>query len=362
MPPVDSAPVAVACRGVRRVCRGSALATLPTPLERGPELPGGARLWVKRDDLTGLGVRRQQGAQAGVPVRRGAGRRRPLARHGRRRAVEPLPDDRRRRRRARPRGPPRAVGRPTGSDSTGNQLLSALFGAQLHFVGCPDHHWGELEIAREQLTDELAADGAAPYSIPIGGSTATGALGYVVAYVELLDQCAAAGIAPAAIVHTSSSGGTHAGLVAGRALLRARGAATLPDGARDRRRQGRRSPGVPDIAALAGDALALIGVGRRRSPTTTSRSTTAGSATTTPCRRRPATRRSAGRRATAAGCSTARTPARASPACSATPPPAGGGRGDDVVFVHTGGLPAVFADGGAIAASTRMTSVTAVEP
>ena len=25
------------------------------PLERGPELPGGARLWVKRDDLTGLG-------------------------------------------------------------------------------------------------------------------------------------------------------------------------------------------------------------------------------------------------------------------------------------------------------------------
>ncbi len=32
------------------------LATLPTPLEPGPELPGGARLWVKRDDLTGLGV------------------------------------------------------------------------------------------------------------------------------------------------------------------------------------------------------------------------------------------------------------------------------------------------------------------
>src|SRR5215204_1734474 len=32
------------------------LATLPTPIERGPELPGGARLWVKRDDLTGLGA------------------------------------------------------------------------------------------------------------------------------------------------------------------------------------------------------------------------------------------------------------------------------------------------------------------
>src|SRR5436190_20318140 len=34
----------------------STLATLPTALERGPGLPGGARLWVKRDDQTGLGV------------------------------------------------------------------------------------------------------------------------------------------------------------------------------------------------------------------------------------------------------------------------------------------------------------------
>src|ERR1700755_557846 len=32
------------------------LATLPTPLEPGPELPGGARLVVKRDDLSGLGL------------------------------------------------------------------------------------------------------------------------------------------------------------------------------------------------------------------------------------------------------------------------------------------------------------------
>ena len=34
----------------------SRLATLPTPLERGAVLPGGARLWIKRDDLTGLGM------------------------------------------------------------------------------------------------------------------------------------------------------------------------------------------------------------------------------------------------------------------------------------------------------------------
>ena len=83
-------------------------------------------------------------------------------------------------------------------------------------MGCPPHHWGELEIAREQLTDELLAAGAAPHSIPIGGSTPTGALGYLAAYVELVQQCRDRGLAPAAVVHASSSGGTHAGLVAGR--------------------------------------------------------------------------------------------------------------------------------------------------
>ena len=161
-------------------------------------------------------------------MRRGTARRRPLAGHGRRRPVEPLPDDGRRRCRARARGAPRAVGdRPRAP--AGNQLLAELFGAQLHYVGCPPHHWGELEIAREQLTDELTARRRGPHSIPIGGSTATGALGYLAAYVELVEQCRALGMHPAAVVHTSSSGGTHAGLVAGRALLRALGHDDLPD-------------------------------------------------------------------------------------------------------------------------------------
>ena len=42
----------------------------------------------------------------------------------------------------------------------GNQLLGALFGAQLHFTGEPDHHWGALEIVRESVTDALIADGS----------------------------------------------------------------------------------------------------------------------------------------------------------------------------------------------------------
>ena len=166
----------------------SRLATLPTPLERGPGLPGGARLWVKRDDLTGLGAGGNKarkleflcgealraGARSLVTV--GAGQSnhcRMTAAAGAVLGLEVhlvLSGDR--------------PARPTG-----NQLLAELFGAQLHYVGCPPNHWGELEIAREQLTDELAAAGAAPHSIPIGGSTPTGALGYLVAYVELVEQC-----------------------------------------------------------------------------------------------------------------------------------------------------------------------------
>ena len=90
------------------------LATLPTPLERGPVLPGGARLWVKRDDLTGLGMGGQQGPEAGAPVRRGAGGRRGHADHGRRRPVQPLPHDRGGRRSPRLARPPGAGRRRPG--------------------------------------------------------------------------------------------------------------------------------------------------------------------------------------------------------------------------------------------------------
>jgi D-cysteine desulfhydrase len=235
----------------------SILATLPTPLERGPGLPGGARLWVKRDDLTGLGAGGNKarkleflcgealrvGARSLVTV--GAGQSnhcRMTAAAGAVLGLEVhlvLSGD-----------------RPTRP--TGNQLLAELFGAQMHYVGCPPNHWGELEIAREQLTDELAAAGAAPHSIPIGGSTAAGALGYLAGYVELVGQCRARDFTPAAVVHTSSSGGTHAGLVAGRALLGSLGHDDLPPVLAVGVAKGVVA-GSPDIRALATEALALIG-------------------------------------------------------------------------------------------------------
>jgi 1-aminocyclopropane-1-carboxylate deaminase/D-cysteine desulfhydrase-like pyridoxal-dependent ACC family enzyme len=233
------------------------LATLPTPLERGPELPGGARLWVKRDDLTGLGAggnkarklefllgaALETGARSIVTV--GAAQSnhcRMTAAAGARLGLDVhlvLAGD-----------------RPTRLE--GNLALANLFGAQLHFVGCPDHHWGELEVARELLTAELTDDAQAPLSIPIGGSTPVGALGYLGAYAELLDQCDAAGVMPRAIVTTSSSGGTHAGLLAGRALARSGGRADAPPVLAIGVAKGVVA-GHPGVAELAGAALALVG-------------------------------------------------------------------------------------------------------
>lgn len=196
-----------------------ALATLPTPLEHGGELPHGATLWVKRDDLTGLGVggnkarkleylcgeARDHNANCLVTV--GAAQ----SNHCRMTA---------------------AAGACMGlkvhlvlsgdapTRLTGNQLLSQMFGATLHHTGLASSDWAALEQWRLDLTAQLAVDGWRPHSIPIGGSTPVGALGYIDAYDEIMQQCDDRGFIPSAILHTSSSGGTHAGLVAGYARAR----------------------------------------------------------------------------------------------------------------------------------------------
>ncbi|MGB0115127.1 MAG: pyridoxal-phosphate dependent enzyme [Ilumatobacteraceae bacterium] len=233
----------------------ASLATLPTPLEAGPTLDDGSRLWVKRDDLTGLGgggnkARKLEflcgaavaaGAKSLVTV--GAGQSnhcRMTAAAGARLGLEVhlvLSGDR-------------------PDEPEGNQLLSMLFGAQLHFTGAEESHWGELEIAREALTDGLVADGMAPYAIPIGGSTAVGAVGYALAFIELLDQCDATGISPSHVVFTSSSGGTHAGLLAGRAAAAHEGR-TVPDVVAIGVAKGV-NIGRPDVVKLGNEALSLM--------------------------------------------------------------------------------------------------------
>ena len=232
------------------------MATLPTPLERGPLLPGGCRLWVKRDDLTGLGMGGNKARKleflCGAAVAEGA---RSLVTVGAAQSNHCRMTA--------------AAGSILGIDvhlvlsgerpsvATGNQLLSTLFGAQAHYTGAEGNHWGELEIEREALTDELQESGAAPYPIPIGGSTAVGAVGYAIAFVEIMEQCEAEGIQPQAIVHTSSSGGTHAGLLAGQAMLRERGR-SVPEILAIGVAKGI-NMGLPDISEFAGETVELIG-------------------------------------------------------------------------------------------------------
>jgi len=88
----------------------------------------------------------------------------------------------------------------------GNLVLDDLFGLKIFWAES-----GEWEPLLAEAAEALRATGANPYPIPIGGSSPVGALGYVRCADELSSE------APdrSTIVIASGSGGTHAGLVAG---------------------------------------------------------------------------------------------------------------------------------------------------
>jgi L-cysteate sulfo-lyase len=189
------------------------LGTLPTPLHPLPRLTahlGGPQLWIKRDDLTGFAlggnkVRKLEfflGAAlaVGADVLLTAGghqsnHARVTAAAAARAGLDCLL--------VLSGGEPRAY--------AGNLALDRLFGAAVRFVASGPERMPALEAAAE----ELRQAGRRPLVIPIGGSTALGARGYVEAARELAAQCAGLGLAPRALVHGSSSGGTQAGLVVG---------------------------------------------------------------------------------------------------------------------------------------------------
>lgn len=199
------------------------LAQLPTPLEPLPRLSaelGGPRLWVKRDDQTGLAMggnkvrkleylladAREQ--HADVVLTTGATQ----SNHCRQTAAaaarlgldcELLLEHR----------------FPEWGDDYqhgGNIQLDRLFGATVL-----DFEKGTDTIAEmDRRADELRGQGRTPYVVPLGGSSVVGALGYRTAAVEILRQAANRGFSPREIVHATASGGTQAGLVAGLAIKR----------------------------------------------------------------------------------------------------------------------------------------------
>ncbi|MEM6276414.1 MAG: D-cysteine desulfhydrase [Pseudomonadota bacterium] len=199
-----------------------ALGHFPTPLEpmdRLSEHLGGPRIWVKRDDCTGLStggnktrkleflMADAQKAGADVMITQGATQ----SNHARQTAAaaaklgmacEILLEDR------------------TGSNDdnyilSGNVLLDRLHGAPV----AKRPGGADMQAEMEARAEELLTQGKTPYIIPGGGSNAIGALGYVNCARELSDQAAELGLRVDALVHATGSSGTQAGLVAGLAAL-----------------------------------------------------------------------------------------------------------------------------------------------
>lgn len=194
------------------------LGHFPTPLEPMANLTavlGGPRLWIKRDDCTGLSsggnktrkleylMAEAVAARADVVITQGATQ----SNHARQTAAAAvkvgmkcliLLEDR------------------TGSTDpdytdNGNVLLNRLHGATVERRAGGTN----MQLEMEHAAARLQREGLRPYVIPGGGSTPVGALGYANAAMELIAQAAARGLKIDYLVHATGSAGTQAGLVAG---------------------------------------------------------------------------------------------------------------------------------------------------
>ncbi len=192
------------------------LAQLPTPIEEMPRLSaalGGPRLWVKRDDQTGLagGGNKTRKLEFSVAeaLRQGADTLVTLggvqSNHCRQTAA------------AAARVGLNCVVVLRGhapKEWNGNLLLDHLLGAKVVFSG---------DRSREEVADEtvagLAAEGKKPFFLPLGASDEIGAMGYVAAMEELRAQMQASGVVFDRLVFASSSCGTQAGMCLGAKAL-----------------------------------------------------------------------------------------------------------------------------------------------
>lgn len=98
----------------------------------------------------------------------------------------------------------------------GNLLLDHLAEAKMHFFASPE----ERDAAMAAFAEQLRREGRQPYVIPVGGSNAIGAQGYLLAMVELQAQLERFPRKRTWLVFATSSGGTYAGLIAGKKLIR----------------------------------------------------------------------------------------------------------------------------------------------
>ncbi|MDT7934742.1 MAG: D-cysteine desulfhydrase [Sphingomonadaceae bacterium] len=104
------------------------------------------------------------------------------------------------------------------ADATGNNLMFDLLGVERL---CVVPAGTDLQAGMAAMAEAARAEGRKPYVIAGGGSTPLGALGYVACAQELMAQSFEMGVAFDRVVVASGSGGTHAGLLAGLTALNA---------------------------------------------------------------------------------------------------------------------------------------------
>lgn len=190
------------------------LTFLPTALEPLPRLGErlGVELYIKRDDNTGLAMGGNKARKlefllgdaldkgADVLITTGG----PQSNHCRMTAAAAAKAG---------LGCHLVLSSATLTERQGNLFLGELLGAELHFAGSDETQ--VVEAKMEEVAGELRARGRRPYLIPLGGSNAIGAVGYIAGITEVIAQSASSGLTFDYIVHASGSAGTQAGLLAG---------------------------------------------------------------------------------------------------------------------------------------------------
>jgi L-cysteate sulfo-lyase len=198
------------------------VAHLPTPVEPLDNLSaalGGPRIWIKRDDCTGLATGGNKtrklefliadalAQDADTVITIGATQ----SNHVRQTAAiagkfglrcHILLEN-------------RAQSNDPSFNENGNVLLDRLYGAEITV-----HERGtDMKAAAAVPAQDLHAAGRKPYVIPVGGSNPIGVLGYIEAAVEADAQFKELGVTIDQAIHATGSSGTQAGLVVGYASL-----------------------------------------------------------------------------------------------------------------------------------------------
>lgn len=192
------------------------LARLPTPLQRLDNLSaavGGPTIWVKRDDLTegpagGNKLRKLefsigQAVADGADVLITAGAKQ--SNHCRQTAFAAA--------RLGLGCHLLLAGRPSRSAADGNLLLDELMGAEISYLS-PDE-FDQLPQQFEMVGNHYRAQGLTPCCIPTGASDATGLWGYIDCARELAEDFRHHEISPRAVIAATASAGTQAGLMIG---------------------------------------------------------------------------------------------------------------------------------------------------